>query len=146
MQIIDWKNRVRVGVGELSRAQSLEVYKQIDNIVAMHRDDPEYPLIAACVEVLAARAVRSVSVFQGDEWISVTHEKPKPYDAADAAPLSCPMSSETLANLPVSLYTEIIEATRLENELVYNQLFLASNSTESSMETTSEPQSDNPSS
>lgn len=146
MRIIDWKNRVRVGVGELSRAQSLEVYKQIDNIVGMHRDDTEYPLIAACVEVLAARSVRSVSVFQNDEWIGVTHEKPKAYDAADAAALSCPMSAETLANLPVSLYTEIIEAARVENELVYNQLFLASNSIESSTETTSEPPSDSPSS
>lgn len=140
MKVIEWKNRVRVGVGEFTRTQMLDFIEEAGRIL----DDNPTTLLRVFEDMTTARAVRTFEVRDGDAWVSIT-DTPTMYDQLDGASVALPLTPYMIGDLPASLARVLAEVCAEENDDFVRRLFLAPDAETSETKTSGSSSDDTPS-
>lgn len=130
MPTITWKDKVRVRVGELTRAGQFDLWRAAEQSGLI--DDGETEIVvkwsALGDNLVAVHATRSIDVCDGDEWrrLSVGESCTLQLDEGDEIKLHFPMTEAAFDALPKSLANPWIETAIDENGGLHNALFFAS--------------------
>lgn len=139
MKTVEWRSKVRITVGEVTRAGQLQLSRNV-NFAAESNID----LMAEIAEELTVAATRKIEVFEDGEWVSVKRPITVEHEGEDLV-FSFPATASMLRALPVSLTNEWLTAAGAENEYLQNLLFFGRGGGASTTNTSAPPSAPEPS-
>lgn len=99
MPQFEWKDTLRIVVGEITRKQQMALWAEIS---AMEAGTANLEQLQRTSEALAALATRAVFVRQGKQWVKAEGGAEADYEG-DCIAFNLPVTAQTFGDLPVSL-------------------------------------------
>lgn len=133
MAVVVWKQTLKIHIGELTRADQLEVWRVATEqglLESSENADTVTVLAntAAADELITARATRAVYVCREGQWVKL--DTGETYDHAEDGEtvfsLAFPIAPDSLRTLPMSLANQWVQAAIDENGDIRNAFLFAS--------------------
>ena len=130
MPLITWKDKVRVRVGELTRAGQFDLWRAAEQNGLINVDNGETTIhwSRECDNLVAAVATRLIEVCEGGAWKPLTSGDTYALQIDDdlTSTLHFPMRAADFDDLPKSLANPWIQAAIQENGGLHDALFFVS--------------------